>query len=226
MNSNVQTKFKSALYTLLREEPFFAHYLLGQTVTWDDPKVPTAAVSVHNGNIRFTFNTIFFQDRSEEFVKDVIKHEVLHLLLHHLTKMGAAKVKDRHKWNIAMDICINQYLSHVSELEGSATVERLEAELGKSVERFQTARYYFEIMEESANKMQTVDVHADGDGDLDEAAKAAVGAAAERALKSAAGNVSEALSRILGDVLKPTLSWKNILRIFVANCTTSKTKKK
>lgn len=126
------------------------------------------------------------------------------------------------------------------------TLELLSTQLNLKLEPLQSAEYYYEAMIKSAKKISgagsgtgTVDEHlteedlkeiakAIGEGDVvatNEQLKTAARVLVDKAIKGSAGNVPFALSKAFKHLFKDSgISWKSLLRNFVASATSSKRK--
>jgi predicted metal-dependent peptidase len=95
-----------AVTRLLQDEPFLGHLLAGvpRRVGRD---VPTAAVALGTHGVTLLINPDFFVATTTRIPERVaiVKHEVLHLLLRHLTRRGD---RDRRLWNLACDLVVNR----------------------------------------------------------------------------------------------------------------------
>lgn len=87
---------------LLYTEPFFAHVLfkLRLEITTD---IETACTDGR----RLRINPLYFASLSEPEQKALLAHEALHVMLFHMTRIGA---RDLGKWNRAADYAINAEL--------------------------------------------------------------------------------------------------------------------
>lgn len=95
-------------------EDYYALFL-NDTVREADLELPFPTASVLKGNkILFLFNPLWFVELETREAIAMIKHEVLHILLKHHARERALKPKFRKlAINLAMDISVNQYLSHL-----------------------------------------------------------------------------------------------------------------
>lgn len=94
-----------AISTLLIEEPFFGHIItaLGRIET---NAIPTLGVTLVRGRVFLLYNPEFFNSLKKfEHKVGVIKHEILHVVLKHLTRDD---LDDKKMANVAMDLVINQ----------------------------------------------------------------------------------------------------------------------
>jgi len=221
MSNSSFTPFQHAINKLLTEEPFYAHFILNAKVLYDAYKVPTAAVAMVQGAPLFTFNTEWLYSKTTNQIKEVIKHEILHLCFHHTNAAINSKDDDRYLSNIATDCAINQYLNNLPK--GCVTLEAVSKAVGKKLEAFQTSDYYYSYLKQKKDEimasgdMNTLDDHdADIPGKDSEAmAKAGANAAIKKAASKAAGNVPNVISQMLNSMAEAELPWKQILRNFI-----------
>lgn len=210
---------QKAIYSLLQNEPYYAHFILNSNLLYDRWGVPTAGACVVQGVPTLVFNSKFIEKLSHEELTEVLKHEVLHLTFDHY----ATKPTDDHDkklWNLAMDCAINQYLKCLPE--GCVTLEGMSKAVGYELEAFETSDYYYEHFkkksdEVNASGQSTVDDHDFDPGDVGDArvnAQAAK-AAARKAQRAAAGNLPENLAKILSNEGEAVLPWEQLLRNFV-----------
>lgn len=216
-----------AIHDLLTTEPFFAHFLLGAKMMYDEKRVPTAGVCIQDGLPTFIFNRDYISTLTVGQAKSLIKHEVLHLLFRHTDKtlfeqlkVKYANIANIHELaNIAQDCAINQYLNEVQE--GWVTLQNLSEQVGTQLLPFQTSDYYLDAIMKSP-KIKNVsrggdcDEHLQDDGTPDQMGKAAVDRLAKKAMNQSAGNVPQNLLKHLGSLPEPKLNWKTLLRNFVA----------
>lgn len=215
------SKFQKAVYQLLTSEPYFAHFLLESKVMYDVFNVKSAAASVIGGVPVIIWNTEFMNALTVDGVKEVLKHEIMHLLLTH-TNRAKEENKDHLLYNIATDCAINQYLNSQHFPAGSVTLESLSRAVGQQLKPFETAQYYYDACYKAATKVaagagKTVDDHdlvIDGQ-DIPEIAQAAVQKAGKAALASAAGNAPSVIVKALDAFGEPQISWKQIFKNFV-----------
>jgi len=98
---------------LLMNEPFFAA-LSRRVDKRESDQLPTAGVMVnpHTGHFEMLYNPKFFATLTDAQRRDIIKHELYHIVFEHLTDRRPAK-EGMRIWNFATDLAIN---SHLSEL--------------------------------------------------------------------------------------------------------------
>ena len=233
------TKIQKAIYTLLKDEPFFAHFLMNCKFMYDAFNVKTAGVTVlKDGTMLMIFNREFMGNLTDNETVAVLKHEVLHLLLAHVgAKPNIGKHGHQHHlYNLATDCAINQHIKDIPA--GGVTLESLSKAVKKSLAAFQTSDYYYKEIIDFAEQLKAGGPSTTDDHDLDgvpdkqdngDLARAAVKDAAKKAAKASAGKVPSGLEKeIFGDD-SPQLSWKQLLRNFVMtkiSVTTRRTFKK
>ena len=98
-----------AAIQLLGKEPFFAH-VFGSISRRASEKINTCGVSLVDGGVELVMNPGFFLSelRAEGRVA-VLKHEILHIVLGHLTRWD--KNRNQLLQNIAMDLVVNQFVA-------------------------------------------------------------------------------------------------------------------
>ena len=236
---------QKCILQLLKEEPFYAHFFLNSHIIYDRWKVERAAVAVINSSPVFIFNTAWMESLPVNHAQEVIKHEILHLVLQHLIEENREKTEDRtvngkeyridkHQIkNIATDCAINQYLKNLPE--NCVTLEGVSKMVEEELEPFQTSDYYFgklmqkadKVMQDIADgKMGTLDEHdleipGDQKGEL---RNGIISRVTKEATNKAAGNVPDAIRKALDAFQTPQISWQNILRNFVATHVSRKVK--
>jgi|TARA_Y100000310_G_scaffold33824_1_gene31963 predicted metal-dependent peptidase len=70
-------------------------------------KLPTAGVTVEDGDLRMYYNPDWFKELEGKQVLGVFKHELMHLFYDHCT---SRKRDPHHIWNIATDLAINSLI--------------------------------------------------------------------------------------------------------------------
>lgn len=225
-----QNSLENVIYRLLQTEPFFAHFILGLRVEFDTHNVPTAGVSVQEGQICLVINSEFFFSLSLAQQCAVLKHEIMHLLLEHCTIRCYGKENLMAK-NIAMDCAINQYITDLPD--GGVTLWKLEAQLKLKLAPEEAWEYYYEKIKQSPEIKKIFSPNHEfmngsnsGEERLDkeaqeqahQLAKAAIKDAANKATTAAAGNVPEHVAKLLGQLNKvAALPWKKLLRNLIAS---------
>lgn len=228
---HLMSRLEKPIYALLKNEPFFAHFLLGCRFTFDHPKVKTAGVSVQRGEINFFIDSEWYFSRTLTEQSAVLKHEVFHLLLEHCGPRGKS-VDNKAAANIAMDCAINQHIPGLPV--GAVTLQMLEKLVKKPLSSFQNWEYYYNEMKaaiKEANEPHDHDVMQEGENGneesdfLSEQIGMAVKDAAGKAVQAACGNIPDALVSVLGALNKAArIPWKQQLRNFVSSARSAKSK--
>lgn len=104
---------------MIAYDPFYG-YFTSTLYTAIDNKIPTACVTIVNGEFHMLFNSEFMASLEPEGRAAVIKHELLHLVFFHLTMSD--QFPDHKLANIAMDIEVNQ---HVEQNSGGQVLYKL-----------------------------------------------------------------------------------------------------
>lgn len=103
----------SASWDLARKLPFLGHVLAAFDRVVDHT-VPTAGVGPgHEGQPVLFLNPTFFGHtlRRDDHRAAVLEHEVLHVVFGHL-RLNTAAMPDARRRNIAMDLVVNEFVSH------------------------------------------------------------------------------------------------------------------
>lgn len=91
---------------LMHKEPFYGMFLVMLNKVWKD--IGTAGVSINGINYQLAIDETFWSTLSDEFKLGIMKHELLHIAMHHLTMRS--KYPNHRLFNIAADLEINQYI--------------------------------------------------------------------------------------------------------------------
>lgn len=228
---------RNSVYALLKDEPFFAHFILNSNVVYDQKSIPTAAVTVRHGVPTFIFNSEFMGNQTTGGAKNILKHEVLHLVFEHTSKkFPDGEELGKVLYNIAADCAINQYLTDLPN--ECVSLQNVSEKVGYKLDAWQTADYYYEHLRrvkwpkapKGEKGLQTLDEHqfgGEGDEDGEEGAgdqqvnTAAVRNLAKKALKQAAGNAPASIVAAIDAMGDATIPWKQVLRNFVMTRVTS-----
>jgi len=100
---------------LLMNEPFFAS-LSRRIDKMAHVGIPTAAVRVNSLTAHFEllYNPTFFENLDDAARRDVLKHELYHIIFEHLTGRRPED-EGRRIWNFATDLAINSHLQDLPE---------------------------------------------------------------------------------------------------------------
>lgn len=97
---------------LIITDPFYGLFLLNLKKAYSN-EVSTLGVGLNNLDCELLVNKEFWDSLSDKTQIACVKHELGHILMHHLTMRES--FNDQEKCNIAMDIEINQYLQDLPE---------------------------------------------------------------------------------------------------------------
>lgn len=112
--------------TLMLKEPFYGFFLIMLNKIWNNRIVPTACVSKQGINYQLTLNEEFWDSLTENHRLGILKHELLHIAMFHLSTHH--NYPDRKLANIAMDMEINQYIEEACLPSGELSKEEFDAE--------------------------------------------------------------------------------------------------
>ena len=98
---------------LLMNEPFFAA-LSRRVDKRQTQAIPTAAVLVnpHTAQFEMLYNPSFFAGMNDAERRDIIKHELYHIIFEHLTGR-LPEGENSRLWNFATDLAINSHLPNL-----------------------------------------------------------------------------------------------------------------
>lgn len=225
----IQNVLEKTLYHLLKEEPFFANFLLASKVVYDHPEIKTAACGFKNNRITFYFNTEFYLALSLTERIAVLKHEILHVLLDHVGNRMYG-VENLQAKNIAMDCANNQYITGLPK--DCVTLEGVSKLCKKQLPPFETWEYYYHQIKDSVendpNAKHDHDV-MDGEGEISDSEasmrKAAVRDQADKAIKASKGKIPDGVGKILSQLNEAAkVNWKQQLRNIVSSSRVVQTK--
>jgi len=103
---------------LMNDNPFFGLYLLGVNKYEIDHSIPIAAVAMEGYNFKLLLRKGAYLDMPPEHQVGVLKHEILHISLGHLSPYYRNRCPDHKIFNIAADLEINQYIDRSELPEG------------------------------------------------------------------------------------------------------------
>lgn len=212
-------KLAKAKANLIIIQPFYA--TLACNMPWvRDDSIPTMATDGKN----VYWSGPFVDSMTLDECKFVICHEIMHCVFLHMFRMGA---RDHYNWNVATDIVINDMLIK----EGVGTMPKM----GLNNPQLAAAGKY--LAEEVYNLLPPPPPKgkqggAGGNGtpgpldqlrpaggsqaDQSQAAndmKVRVAQAAQAAKMQ--GKLSAGLERLVGEMLKPKVNWRDVLRNFL-----------
>jgi predicted metal-dependent peptidase len=133
----------------LQSKPFYAHFI--QNCEREFSKdTPTLGVYITD-KVHLVINEEFFLSKTHLERIAILEHEVLHLVMTHLTRY---KPKYFKIWNIACDMAINQYIPNLPKDACTHNLFKLPAE--------KEAEFYYKELVKKAKKVK--DPNGDGEG--------------------------------------------------------------
>lgn len=211
---DLMKRLSKAKTSLILEHPFIGSVALNMPMSLSD-EVPTAAT---NGK-RVLYNPDFIEPLTDEELKFLVAHECLHPMLEHNYRRGA---RDPKKWNKAADYVINQLL--------------VDEGIGKFIEGGCLDPTIYTNGGGTSDGIYNLLPDTDGDGDGDGAGgtgndlEDGEGGQAEQAQEAAEwkikvaqaaqaakmmGKLSANMARLVDEVLKPKVDWRDVLQRFV-----------
>lgn len=100
---------ENAIVRLLKERPFYGHFLLGLRRVEGEGDFPLG-VTIRDGVPVLAVNPARFAAHSSEEQEGLLEHGVKHLIHLH---MGRRKGRNRHDWDICCDLAINPSIAHL-----------------------------------------------------------------------------------------------------------------
>lgn len=212
---DLMKRLSKAKTSLILEHPFIGSVALNMPMTLSD-EVPTAAT---NGK-RVLYNPDFIEPLTDEELKFLVAHECLHPMLEHNYRRGS---RDPKKWNKAADYVINQLL--VDEgigkfIEGGCLDKTIYDNGGG------TSDGIYNLLPDSddgdgdgggpggpGNDLQ--DAEGSQSDKAQEAAEWKIKVAQAAQAAKMMGKLSANMARLVDEVLKPKVDWREVLRRFV-----------
>ncbi len=232
-NGKLRKGFNEAFFTYINEisfsllnsgEDYYALFL-GETIREIDFDISFPTASILKGNkILFLFNPSSFLFLEEKESVAMIKHEILHILLKHHSREKVLKNKYRKlAINLAMDISVNQYISHLPYfVERISSVNRrfdLNLTINETLE-FYTEAIHKAILEhpkevdelllsEKANYDEVHDRWAESEDESKDEVKDKITTTLKLASKNGVPNEIE---KLVLDSKPPELHWTEIIK--------------
>lgn len=226
---------------LVSAQPFYGAVLQNCLFSWDE-RVGTAGVGVDNkGRVNLIISPKFWETLSEEHRVGLLMHEMLHLLMDHVSGASRGEGLDKNIANIAMDIAINQFIPSDLLPLGALLPGKYDLASGLSFEE-----YYLELLNRKNppqdksldNHSYTIGDNSEGQGQSAgqgqgqeskgqsagqgalsaEIQRAAVQAVIGNAIQSVgAGNIPNHVKSILPDAnaINSKIRWTNFLRKYM-----------
>ena len=215
---DVTKRISKAKTALILEHPFIGSVALNMPMSIDN-SVPTAAT---NGK-RVLFNEEFCNGLSDEELKFLVAHECMHPMLEHNFRRGE---RDTYKWNQAADYVINKLLTDegIGKMPEQGLLDDTIYKNGGG-----TSDGIFNLLPDTPDdgqgnggQGQPLDSCEDGQGSPAEVSqqqaewKVKVAQAAQSAKMM--GKMSAGLERLVDEILKPKVDWRDVLQRFVVKC--------
>ena len=221
-NTQIKNRLESAISKLVTFQPLYGEVFLHLNKK-ETKKLPTLAVGViRRVDLALYYNPDFIEKLSPIELRSVLKHEALHILLHHLTRAKHFAYNPRG-YNIAADCAIN---CHIEGLPDGALYPR---QFG--LEDNQSSEWYYEKLKKECEnegkdfddliegKGDTVDDHSMWDEFDDDIVEEKIRNIAEKAIKEQEkkgwGNIAGNLAAQIIAANKPIVNWKKEVRWFI-----------
>jgi predicted metal-dependent peptidase len=122
---------ETAIIRLLREKPFYGHFILNLRRAEQRSSGQAAGVTIRAGVPTLSVNPPLFAELSREVQQALLEHLVKHLLhLHPLRR----KQRNRHDWDAACDLAINPGIEGLGD--GALVPEQFGLEAGLAAEEY------------------------------------------------------------------------------------------
>ena len=221
-NTKVKNKLESAISKLVTFQPLYGEVFLHLNKK-ERKDIPTLAVGViRRVDLALYYNPDFVDSLSTTELRSVLKHEAVHVLLHHLTRAKHFAYNPRG-YNIAADCAIN---CHIEGLPQGALYPN---QFG--LEDNQSSEWYYEKLKKECEgqgkdfdqliegKGDTVDDHSMWDDFDDDIVEEKVRNIAEKAIKEQEkkgwGSIGGSLASQIIAANKPVVNWKKEVRWFI-----------
>jgi predicted metal-dependent peptidase len=221
-NSRIKQKLESAISKLVCFQPLYGEVFLHLNKRVAN-NMPTMAVGViRRVDLALFYNEEFIDKLSSSELRAVLKHEALHILLHHLTRSKHFGYNPRG-YNISADLAIN---CHIEGLPDGALFPK-----AFDLDDNESAEFYYEKLKKEADdkgtdydglvegKGDTVDDHSKWEDFDDDIIEEKVRGIAEKAIKEQEkkgwGNISGNLASQIIAANKPKVNWKKEVRYFI-----------
>ena len=221
-NAQVKNRLESAISKLVTFQPLYGEVFLHLNKK-ETTKMPTMAVGViRRVDLALYYNPDFIQKLSSTELRSVLKHEALHILLHHLTRAKHFAYNPRG-YNIAADCAINCHIEGLPE--GALYPHQFDLESNQSSE------WYYEKLKKECEgqgtdfdglvegKGDTVDDHSMWDEFDDDIIEEKIRNIAEKAIKEQEkkgwGSISGNLAGQIIAANRPVVNWKKEVRWFI-----------
>jgi predicted metal-dependent peptidase len=222
-NVAIKNKLESAISKLVAFQPLYGEVFLSLNKK-ERVDIPTLAVGViRRVDLALYYNPDFIEGLTPTELRSVLKHEALHVLLHHLTRAKHFAFNPRG-YNIAADCAIN---CHIEGLPEGALYPKL-----FGLEDNQSSEWYYERLKKEAEEKNkdfnelageaggdTVDDHSMWDEFDDDIVEEKIRNIAEKAIKEQEkkgwGDIPGNLAAQIIAANKPIVNWKKEVRWFI-----------
>lgn len=219
---------EKAISTLLERNPFYANFFLNATVVYDKYNVRTAGAGLSRNGVTIVLNSKFLDTLTDEEVRSVIEHEVLHILFMHIL-VDKKSGYNKQIANIAMDASINQWIKELPP--DCITLDTVRKVCKEPVEAEQDWEYYYSLLMKYAEfvteDMSTLDEHDIelGDGVSISEGKITIRTILEKSIKTCKGNIPAHVSKLYGSICgEAQVPWEQVLSNFVSRTISSTTR--
>lgn len=223
MSSQAKIKLESAISRLVPFSPLYGTVFLSLNKR-ETKSLPTMGVGVvRRVDLALFYNPDFVMSLSSTELTAVLKHEALHVLLHHLTRAKHFAFNPKG-YNIAADCAIN---CHIEGLPDNCLMPE---KFG--LERDQSSEWYYKKLKQQADENDkgdgeggwdifgdTLDDHSMWDDFDDDIIEEKVRGIADKAIKAQDkrgwGDIAGNLAGQILAANKPKVNWKKEMRYFI-----------
>lgn len=238
MKMKVEERLSRARIQIQRKNSFFA-YLSLYLKFKESKDLPDYAGAGVNAKGDFFYKKEFFEKLTDDNIEGIIAHEILHLSLLHLLRVGS---RDAKLWNISADIVVNQLLKDngfklpdgciTSDYDNVVEIGGVKIEDCDK----KTAEYIYSELEKQAKKIKKqlgddgsgggmrFDEHIKGDGkgkelsevELKECEKEWSDRTQEAlTISRMRGDTPSGIGRLVGELHKEKINWKALLNQYI-----------
>ena len=236
-----EKKIAKARVSLLLDSPFFGYIVTSlELEKVDNLQPPTMGT---NGKKLF-YHPQFVKDIGLEELKGVLAHEVMHVILYHITRRD---YREPLKWNIATDLAVNGILMTSGTAGPGEAFELPAGVLHNPAFDGKAAEWIYDQLPDIPMVTITLDSHegwpneegnghgenGDGDGPDDKgsgAGEETKGGLEQHIRETVAqastnarmqGKLPGNIQELVDGILQPVLNWKAILRDMIVSCAKS-----
>ena len=156
-DNRLQDKLQKDVVTLLHNEPFYGHILVGITKIIDTELPAAAAVSVAK-YITLKVNPDMYFKEKDEHRTGILKHELLHVILKHVLR--GKKCPLRQRANVAADLAVNPIVGKSNLPEWTLWPELYELPTNLTFEQ-----YYDQLPDSKVIHLSLSDSSGEGEGE-------------------------------------------------------------